>query len=150
MTTADKTFLQLVTPYIEQLHRNGEPYVWTLKLSRDNYEDIENALDASINSHQDGLHYLLSDEFAPCVIVYIAEWYKRCYESPQSRSKLNDFGSNEWKSIWEHCGFDNWEKYVYHCYKCGCSWESKSFPDEVLTEKEISEIGSGLSRLKKD
>jgi DNA-directed RNA polymerase subunit RPC12/RpoP len=44
----------------------------------------------------------------------------------------------------------NWEKYVYHCYKCGCSWESKSFPDEVLTEKEISEIGSGLSRLKKD
>ena len=41
-----------------------------------------------------------------------------------------------------------WKKYIYRCYKCGCGWESEAFPDKVLTEEEISDIGSGLSLLK--
>ena len=117
MTTHDEAFLQQVRPYVEQLHKNGEPYVWRLKLSKTTFGQIEKALKKSIKSHHKDTKHLISDEFAPCIIVYIAEWYKRCYESPQSRSELNDFGSNEWKSIWEHCGFDNWEKYVYQQYE---------------------------------
>lgn len=40
----------------------------------------------------------------------------------------------------------NWKKYIYHCYKCGCSWESKSFPDKALTKEEISDMGSLLNK----
>lgn len=118
MTEPDNSFLQLVNPYVERLHQFGEPYVWRLKLSRKVFEDIENALDASLSSHPEDYRYLLSDEFAPCVLVYIAEWYKRCYENPQSRSKLADFESTEWRTIWEHCGF-RWEQYVYQQYDEG-------------------------------
>lgn len=40
----------------------------------------------------------------------------------------------------------NWEKYIYHCYKCGCGWESKPFPDKILTKEEISDMGSLLNK----
>lgn len=40
----------------------------------------------------------------------------------------------------------NWKKYIYHCYKCGCRWESKPFPDKILTEEEISDIGNLLNK----
>lgn len=112
MTEYDNSFLRLVNPYVEQLHQTGEPYVWRLKLSKTAFKNIEDALGNSMDSHPEGTRYLLSDEFAPCVMVYIAEWYKRCYENPQSRSKIADFESTEWRTIWEHCGF-RWEQYVY-------------------------------------
>lgn len=40
----------------------------------------------------------------------------------------------------------SWKKYFYHCYKCGCKWESKSFPVKILTEEEINNIGSLLNK----
>lgn len=40
----------------------------------------------------------------------------------------------------------NWKKYIYYCDKCGCGWESKSFPDKILTEEETCDIGSLLKK----
>lgn len=40
----------------------------------------------------------------------------------------------------------DWKKYLYHCYKCGCEWESKPFPDRMLTKEEINNIGSLLNK----
>jgi len=40
----------------------------------------------------------------------------------------------------------NWRKYIYHCHKCGCKWESKAFPREILTKEEINDIGSLLDK----
>ncbi len=112
MTESDKELLQLVAPYIEILHQYGEPYVWRLKMSKSAFDEIANALEASIKSHSKDTKYLLTDEFAPCVMVYIAEWYKRYYENTQSEPLLKDFDTQEWQAIWEHCGFPK-EKYVY-------------------------------------
>ena len=44
----------------------------------------------------------------------------------------------------------NWKKYFYHCYKCGCKWKSKPFPDKILTEEEINDIGSLLNKKEKE
>lgn len=44
----------------------------------------------------------------------------------------------------------NWKKYIYCCYKCGCRWESKSFPDKVLTKKETCDIGNLLNEKRLD
>jgi hypothetical protein len=112
MTESDKELLQLVAPYIEILHQYGEPYVWRLKMSKTAFDEIAKNLDASIKSHSKDTRYLLTGEFAPCVMVYIAEWYKRCYDNAQSESLLKDFDTQEWQAIWEHCGFPK-EKYVY-------------------------------------
>lgn len=38
----------------------------------------------------------------------------------------------------------NWKQYIYHCYKCGCGWETNPFPDKILTEEEVYDIGSLL------
>lgn len=58
----------------------GRPYVWALRLSLSEFEALENAIKKSVNSHSGDHKHLICDDFAPSLVVYYAEWYKRYYK----------------------------------------------------------------------
>ena len=67
-----------------------KPYVWLLKLSEADFNELEVCLNDIASAN--GFSALVSPQFAIETIIYIAEWYKRKYQSGNSNplvEKLN-------------------------------------------------------------
>ena len=90
----------------------ARPYVWELKLSQDDFDTLHAAIESSIASHAGSISHLLTKEYAIHIIVYLAEWYKRCYESGSGDNKAIDPDSEQLKALWNASGIDI-ENYVY-------------------------------------
>ena len=90
----------------------SRPYVWRLKLSPSDFSELHNAIAASIASHGGDIAHLLTADYARHVIVYLAEWYKRCYAAGTADDKAIDPNTDQLKVLWRASGI-NTDKYVY-------------------------------------
>lgn len=82
LTDSDKRLLMTLPHKVEEMRRNirqGEPYVWKLRLSLVDFCDLESAIGDSISSHAGNHEHLLTEDIALAVVIYLAEWYKRFY-----------------------------------------------------------------------
>lgn len=110
-TAEDIKLLDCVSDKIATLDI-AKPYVWNLQLSLDDYEALHLAIANSVTSHAGSISHLLTREYAIHIIVYLAEWYKRCYQSGSTENKAIDPDSEQLKTLWDASGI-NIEKYVY-------------------------------------
>ena len=88
------------------------PYVWQLKLSQCDFHYLHHAIKASIASHAGDIAHLLTADYARHIIVYLAEWYKRCYSAGNAEDKAIDLNTEQLKTLWRVSGI-NIDKYVY-------------------------------------
>ena len=88
----------------------AEPYVWQLKLTAADFKELETSILDSIKAHGSKAH-LTTREWALKVVIYLAEWYKRCYASGNTNDKLA-LDSSDLQKIWENSGI-NPKHFVY-------------------------------------
>lgn len=83
------------------------PWVWQLKLSENEFTEIEKAINAQTTE------MLNSDQtWARALLVYIAEWYKRRYQSGSSCPLLVERPDISLEAVWKTSGFA-WKRLVY-------------------------------------
>lgn len=96
-----------------QLLQAGTPYVWLLRLSLDDFNALEQAVRQSLEQHPGDASYLVMPDYALQTVVYLAEWYKRCYGSKQRGDKaLVKFDTPQLKALYQSAGIDS-QTYVY-------------------------------------
>lgn len=83
------------------------PYVWKLKLSEADFNEIETCL-KHVASTQ-GISALTVTKDAILTVVYIAEWYKRKY---QSGNKIDWIESLDFEALWINAGI-NQKNFLY-------------------------------------
>lgn len=77
-----------------------EPYVWKLRLTETDFKELEACLQSCALSK--GISYLTNDKsIALLTFVYIAEWYKRRY---QSNNKIEWMEGLSMGNLWESVG----------------------------------------------
>ena len=101
-----------------------EPYVWRLKLSAADFEQLELAITHSISENGGRYAHLISADSAWVIMVYLAEWYKRRYSGGESTSgqKAINPESSELKKLWELSGIDI-NTFVYTSDKGDRLWQ---------------------------
>ena len=77
----------------------GRPYVWELRLSLDDFYNLETAVNNSIDSHNGQHEHLLTEDFAILVVMYLAEWYKRFYKGADTIDDNFAFKREEMKLV---------------------------------------------------
>ena len=111
LTSEDIRLKECLYSKISSLDKR-EPYIWRLKISSSEYQLLHDLITNSIESHNGSISHLLSPDFALHIITYLAEWYKRSYNSAKSDEKAIDPNSEQLRKLWENSGIDI-EKYVY-------------------------------------
>lgn len=101
-----------------------EPYVWRLKLSTTDFEQLEAAISLSISENGGEYAHLISTDSAWYIMVYLAEWYKRRYSGGENKSgyKAINPESSELKKLWELSGI-NTNIFVYTSDKSDRLWQ---------------------------
>lgn len=84
-----------------------EPYVWRLRLSGADYDELEKAVESCVKS--ESVHALEDEKNAITTVVYIAEWYKRQYQSGNKNLLLE--GLN-YEKLWTNSGISQ-KAYLY-------------------------------------
>ena len=102
-----------------------EPYVWRLKLSAQEFECLRDRVVKALHDHQWNIDTAWSHDFAILLMVYIGEWYKRCYSSKQTTPPAFALFHIEYKKMWEASGFDLY-KYVYRS-DGGFRWQYSTY-----------------------
>lgn len=114
-TDKDKQLLQWHPEYIKmfrELIGKGKPYVWELRLSLDDFTQLEGAIQNSIASHGGDHRHLLSGEYALFTVIYLAEWYKRFYTGNDGDNPVINLSTEERKNLWKSSGI-NINTFVY-------------------------------------
>ena len=83
------------------------PYVWRLRLSEGDFNEIETCLKAIVD--KEGVTALSKSDNAIMTIAYMAEWYKRRYQSG-NKCELTD-GINL-EELWDNAGISK-KRYLY-------------------------------------
>ena len=83
------------------------PYVWRLRLSEADFNEIETCLKAIVD--KEGVTALSKSDNAIMTIAYMAEWYKRRYQSG-NKCELTD-GINL-EELWDNAGISK-KRYLY-------------------------------------
>lgn len=117
-TPADEALRCCLTDKTEQLRRNiseGRPYVWELRLGRDEFSELETAIKASIASHNGEHRHLINEDFALKVVIYAAEWYKRFYKGNDTTDehKVLSLTTDDLKRIYQLAHIDE-NVFVYN------------------------------------
>ena len=120
-TQEDIQLQECLSRRVEQMRQgilHGRPYVWELRLSFDEFNVLEAAINQSISSHAGKHDHLLSEEFAVIVVMYLAEWYKRFYKGndTQDENKILALTSKELERLYDLSGIDK-NTYVYNASK---------------------------------
>lgn len=102
-----------------------EPYVWRLKLSVQEFECLRDRVVKALHDHDWEIAPAWSHDFAILLMVYIGEWYKRCYSSKQTTPPAFSLFHIEYKKMWEASGFDLY-KYVYRS-DGGFRWQYSTY-----------------------
>lgn len=76
------------------------PFVWSLKLTAMEFDNLRTFIDN---------HHALEDY--PLVTIYVAEWYKRCYDINSSINQELPWFDAE--AVWKNCGFRSYGQWVY-------------------------------------
>lgn len=85
-----------------------EPYVWRLKLSEMDFNYIETYLNDVVS--QEGILGLSKSENAITTVVFIAEWYKRRYQSGNKNGLIEGL---DFEQLWYNAGL-NKKLFLYH------------------------------------
>jgi hypothetical protein len=102
---------------MKQLIEIGRPYVWELRLSQEQFIDIESKIAMSISSHSDDYRHLLCEDFAVIVVIYIAEWYKRFYKGAATADENKiSLSTEELKRLYLYAKIDS-NTFVYNASK---------------------------------
>ena len=104
----------------------ARPYVWELKLSQNDFDTLHLAITQSIASHAGSISHLLTRESAVRIIIYLAEWYKRCYQSGSGDNKAIDPDSEQLKALWAASGLDI-DNYVYRTEGGNHLWQYSTY-----------------------
>ena len=120
-TQADIELQQCLKERTEQLRQgifHGRPYVWELRLSLDEFNAIESAINNSISSHEGKHEHLLTEDFAVIVVMYLAEWYKRFYKGVDTvdENKILALSSKELEKLYDFAKIDK-NTFVYNASK---------------------------------
>lgn len=83
------------------------PYVWQLRLSEADFNEIETCLKAIVK--KDGVSALSRSDNAIMTIAYMAEWYKRRY---QSGNKCELVDGIDLEALWDNAGISK-KRYLY-------------------------------------
>lgn len=83
----------------------ARPWVWRLMLSPSEFVELESAL-------KSGLSGIDEQQWARALLVYVAEWYKRCYQSGNACPLLETNPSSILEKAWKASGF-KWQRFVY-------------------------------------
>ena len=83
------------------------PYVWRLRLSEADFNEIETCLKAVVES--EGVSALTGADHAIMTIAYMAEWYKRRY---QSGNKCDLVDGIDLEALWDNAGISK-KRYLY-------------------------------------
>ena len=113
-----------ITEY-KNLIEAGRPFVWQLALSFDAFNELEQAINDSIDAYCGSIRHLISREFALYVIIYTAEWYKRIYEGNDTVDKrklrFGKLSSQEKELLLQYAEIDK-ETFIYKPVK-NYMWE---------------------------
>lgn len=120
-TEEDIRLLHTLPHKVEEMKQSilqGEPYVWKLRLSLSEFCDLESAINNSISSHGNNHDYLLSEDFAVIIVIYLAEWYKRFYNGADTmdENKVLSLNTEELKRLYELAKIDS-KTFVYNASK---------------------------------
>lgn len=85
----------------------SHPYIWKLRLSEADFNEIEVCLKTIVTTQ--GISALATTKNAITTIVYIAEWYKRKY---QSGNKIDWIENLDLETLWINAGI-NQKSYLY-------------------------------------
>lgn len=102
-----------------------EPYVWRLKLSAKEFECLRDRVVKALRDHHWEIASAWSHDFAILMMVYLGEWYKRCYSREQTTPPAFSRFHIEYKKMWEASGFDLY-KYVYRS-DGGFRWQYSTY-----------------------
>lgn len=110
-TQEDENLLQSFAERIEQFRQGilrGRPYVWELRLSLEEFNSLESAIEKSISSHNGSHKHLLTKEFAVVVVIYLAEWYKRLYNGSDTdeKNRIINLNNGEPEKLYELAQID--------------------------------------------
>ena len=78
MTNEDTSLLKCLPDKQERLRQLmdvGKPYVRGYRLSLEESYELETAIGNCISSRTGDYHYLLSEDFAIIIVMYLAEWF---------------------------------------------------------------------------
>ncbi len=84
-----------------------EPYVWRLRLSESDFQEIEAAVEACAKGQ--GLSALCSKENALITVAYIAEWYKRRYQGGCKNAVIDGL---DLEALWRNSDISE-KRYLY-------------------------------------
>ncbi len=89
----------------------ARPYVWRLRLTEADFQELESCLEDSVADHGGSCTHLLSTDCAMTVVTYLAEWYKRRYQSGETACVLH-LDSEQLKELWNATGL-NQQVFLY-------------------------------------
>lgn len=85
----------------------SHPYVWKLRLSKADFKELEVCLSAIVSDC--GVAALAKPENATSTIVYMAEWYKRKYQSGNRNQLIENL---DFETLWTNSGISK-KRYLY-------------------------------------
>ena len=85
----------------------SHPYVWKLRLSEADFNELEVCLSAIVSNC--GVAALAKPENATSTIVYMAEWYKRKYQSGNRNPLIENL---DLETLWSNSGISK-KRYLY-------------------------------------
>ncbi len=85
----------------------SHPYVWKLRLSKADFKELEVCLSAIVSDC--GIAALAKPENATSTIVYMAEWYKRKYQSGNRNQLIENL---DFETLWTNSGISK-KRYLY-------------------------------------
>ncbi len=85
----------------------SQPYVWRLRLSEADFNELEIWLKSIVETK--GVCVLAKSENAVTTIIYMAEWYKRRYQSGNKNMLIDGV---DYKTLWENSGI-SLKNYLY-------------------------------------
>ena len=89
----------------------SHPYVWKLRLSEADFNELEVCLNAIVSDC--GVAALAKPENAMTTMVYMAEWYKRKYQSGNRNQLIENM---DLEKLWSNSGISK-KLYLYQAYQ---------------------------------
>lgn len=83
-----------------------QPWVWRMKLTEQDFLALQTRLVQTVADHKGGhAHLWANQEAAQETVIYMAEWYKRCYEK-DAKDALQ-LTSDELEKVWTAAGISD-------------------------------------------
>ena len=115
-----------------------QPYVWQLRISEAEFKALEADVAAKkatfacreavrLPERESASREAVARGRARQTLVYLAEWYRRCYDGSASPAKAVEFSAAEIEELWKKSGFDAEACAYRYEKKDGVAWEYSTY-----------------------